>query len=147
MFVPSDTGVVCFEQCDFVPLLDVALERCLGKENTHTYKHQELAQSKGVCGLYVGTRAGAAEHGYGGRDLAVPGAGRTASKDFLSRASLRQRHWPWVLSRNCSEQFIRSQGKVSFIERSLAICFPQKMGPIGCLLQGQEARSPESWLV
>ena len=23
-----------------------------------------------------------------------------------------------------------------FIERSLAICFPQKMGPISCLLQG-----------
>ena len=47
-------------------------------------------------------------------EILSQGRGGTASKDFLSRASLRQRHWPWVLSRNCSEQFIRSQERVSF---------------------------------
>ena len=29
VFVPSDTGVVCFEQSDFVPLLDVASSRAV----------------------------------------------------------------------------------------------------------------------
>ena len=29
IFVPNDTGVVCFEQCDFVPLLDVASSRAV----------------------------------------------------------------------------------------------------------------------
>lgn len=118
-------------------------------KHTHTNTHQELAQSKrGFCGLYVGTRAKAAEHGYGVRDLAVPGVGRAASKDFLSRASLRQTFWSWVLSKKLLRAVYQKPGKEShFIERSLAICFPQKMGPISCLLRGQEAGSPEFWLV
>ena len=29
VFVPSDTGVVCFEQSDFVPVLDVARSRAV----------------------------------------------------------------------------------------------------------------------
>lgn len=52
-------------------------------KHTHTNTHQELAQSKrGFCGLCVGTRAKAAEHGYGGRDLAVPGVGRDSLERF-----------------------------------------------------------------
>ena len=39
------------------------------------------------------------------------GQGGTASKDFLSRASLRQRHWPWVLSKKLLRAVYQKPGK------------------------------------
>ena len=69
--------------------------------------------------------------------MAVPGAGR----DSLERFPFQGLPEAEALALGSFQEV--AQGSLSearkeshFIERSLAICFPQKMGPISCLLQG-----------
>ena len=80
--------------------------------HTHTHTHQELAQSKrGFVGYMLAQGPRQLSMAMEAEIWLSQGQGGTASKDFLSRASLRQRHWPWVLSKKLLRAVYQKPGK------------------------------------
>lgn len=128
--VPADTGAVCFEQCDSVPLLPVAGSKAVDQER-NKLRGAGWTQHEVLRVVDGGARAVGPAEGTAGRDGGE--MGRSPWCGGSSSPPPQALHWPWVPVKKVLRAISpRPQEKEPYIMfPSFAICFPQNRGSIG----------------